>query len=192
MLSGGFRRALIVEDDAALGRTLQAAMQQRGIDARVCGSIGAAKLELLQPAAHWIADLLLTDVMLPDGSAHDLLHAMRAQAPRPFVIAISGQVLPEQCFELAQLGVQRFLPKPIDLATLEATLQRAGAQVPDLEVHLKQLVGKASLHDIESRARLTLVQEAMAKAGSVRAAARLLAISRQLLQHILRDSRESQ
>lgn len=57
---------------------------------------------------------------------------------------------------------------------------------PDLLPALRASAGQMPLHSLESFVRDTLVDEALAKSqGSVRGAAKLLRISRQLLQHIL-------
>jgi DNA-binding NtrC family response regulator len=107
--------------------------------------------------------------------------------PTPLVVAMSGTALPEQAFELAQLGVRRFLPKPLDLPSLEAVLAEAVRNPPELEHQWRGLVGQRPIRDVEREMRRAMVQEAMAKSGGrLSKAARLLAVSRQLLQYMLR------
>ena len=104
-------------------------------------------------------------------------------------IAMSGVARPEQAFELATRGARAFLDKPVTVAEVEAALYDAAAEPPDIEPFVKALVGKRPVRDVEAQVRQTMVGEALAQArGSRRGAARLLRISRQLLQHILRRS----
>ena len=52
---------------------------------------------------------------------------------------------------------------------------------------IRQLVGHSPLSKVESEVRTLMVTEALARArGSRRAAAKMLAVSRQMLQHVLR------
>jgi DNA-binding NtrC family response regulator len=100
---------------------------------------------------------------------------------------MSGKASAEEAFQLARLGVRAYLHKPLDLATLHQALEEALAQPPELETHLRSAVGKIAIKDAERLVRSTMVDEAMARsAGNRRGAARLLDISRELLQHILR------
>jgi len=94
---------------------------------------------------------------------------------------------PEQSFELASHGVQVYLRKPVTLPIVEAAIERAAAMPSLLDQQLRQQVGRKPLHDVEAAVRETMVDEALARSGGGRrAAARLLRVSRQLLQHILR------
>ena len=177
-----FSTILIVEDDAALARTIQAALA------------GLAEVHLCQRAAEAVAllaelhpNLLLLDVALPDGSAFDVLAALTSIEPAPMVVAMSGSTRPGESFRLAQLGVSAYLTKPFTLQELQAAIDRARTTPADLRPHLRALVGLRPIHDVEDEIRQTMLNEALARAGgSRRGAARLLAVSRQLLQHMLR------
>lgn len=133
--------------------------------------------------------LLVLDVILPDGTALEFLREMAEHSSFKAVVAISGAAEPAQSFALAQLGVECFVPKPIDLAAFERAVAQAMDSRIDLRPTLRKLVGRRAISDVETEARSTIVEEAVAQAGSVRGAARLLSISRQLLQHILRNAR---
>lgn len=181
------RRALIVEDDELLGLTLVDALERRGLCARHCKSLAEARATLGRANPAFNVELLVIDVLLPDGTGLDLLREVALSGPHPRVIAISGAARPEQSFELAQLGVERFVPKPLALDAFERALEHVLTEPPDLRPSLRCMVGKRPIAEIEREVRATLVTEAVARAGSVSGAARLLSISRQLLQHILRE-----
>jgi two-component system, response regulator RegA len=186
MLPGRSERGktcVVVEDDARLRTTLVSALAAREFVVREAGSVKDA----LAALAEGSPDLLVLDVALPDGRALDVLRAVAELAPTPCVIAVSGAAGPDESFRLAELGVRAYLRKPFDLAELEAAVERALSEPPDLMPHLKSAVGLTPIKNVEQTVRTTMVQEALARAkGSRRAAARVLNISRQLLQHILR------
>ncbi len=135
----------------------------------------------------FMPDLVVLDVELGDGDAFDAL-ALFAQLPvAPRVVVISGVAGPDEAFRLAQLGVRRYVHKPIDLSALEETVRHALHDPPDLTPHLRASVGIVSLQSLEEKVRQTMLQEALARSGgNRRGAARLLRVSRQLLQHMLR------
>ncbi len=177
------RHLLIVEDSEQLAGTLRAALSSRAERITHAATLAAAREVLSSDPP----DAVLLDYALPDGEAEALLPELRAVEPLPHLIAVSGSANPEQAFRLAQHGVRAFLSKPLDLARLEAIWTETLSRPPDLTAALRASVGGAPLHDVEEVVRGTLVDEAMARSGgSVRGAARLLGVSRQLLQQILR------
>ena len=61
------------------------------------------------------------------------------------------------------------------------------AEPPDLTPYVRASVGIVPLQHIEEHVRHTMLQEALARSGgNRRGAARMLKVSRQLLQHMLR------
>lgn len=178
------QRLLIIEDDEALRRTLVAALSPHAKSTTTCTTIAEALAALARPMH---PDLIILDVSLPDGTAFDVLDRVAMLPAMPTIIAISGQASPDQSFRLAQRGVRAFLPKPFDLATLERTVESVQAQPPDLIPHLRSAVGHAPVRDVEDVVRRTMVSEALGRTrGSKNGAAKLLHISRQLLQHMVR------
>ncbi len=183
-VSSGARRdrALIVEDDQRLGPALHAMLVPRYSEVRLLTSAQEC-LELLNV---WIPDLLVLDVCLPDGSAFDIIAHLRKCSPTPYVVAMSGQARVEETFRLGQLGVRSFLSKPFGAVELEAALAVA-EQPPDVALHLRNMVGAKPVQQVVEEVRSQMVSEALAQArGNRRYAARLLQISRQLLQYMLR------
>lgn len=179
-------RLLIVEDNPRLRATLELALAGFARERRACADVADARVAL----AEFRPDLLLVDFELPDGTALDLLAAAAALALSPPVVAISGKVGPEAAFALGQHGVRAFVAKPLELDGLEATLAAAVARPAPLAPVVRALVGQRSAIDVEEEVRATMLGTALARAeGSRRGAAKLLRISRQLLQHRLRSRR---
>lgn len=82
--------------------------------------------------------------------------------------------------------------QPLSLDTLGAALAEVLKQPRELRTQVRLLVGRRPVHEVEHEVRTTMVHEAMARSeGSVRGAARLLGVSRQLLQHMLRRLRDT-
>lgn len=177
-------RILIVEDNASLREALESALGGR-VTVESCANVqqAAVKLRALQP------DVVLLDFDLPDGSALDVIRLAVERGPVPAFVAMSGVANAEQAFCLAQLGVRSYLPKPVTLAQVEQAIERAVDTGPDVTPHVRAAVGKVPLKDFERVVRETMLTEALARSdGSRRGAARLLDVSRQLLQHMLRRS----
>lgn len=179
-------RALVVEDNAALLKTLERALAGRGYAVRAASTVTEARNILRE----WPPELVVLDVELPDGDAFDVLREASRLPAAPVVIAMSGVAAPSQSFRLAQLGVRSYLAKPLSLEALEHAIDEALDAPPDMTPQVRAQVGHVPVRELERQVRRTMVDEALARAGgSRRGAARLLHVSRQLLQHMLRSTR---
>jgi DNA-binding NtrC family response regulator len=180
------RRILVVDDDRTLQRALRSALSRDGSEVRGCASARSARALL----ASWTPDLVLLDVTLPDGTGFDVLDALRAGSPTPLVVAISGTATPDQSFRLARLGVRHYLAKPFGVAEVREAIRRAAEEAPELAAEFRSAVGQRGLRDVEQDARRAMLEEALARTGNGRrAAARLLRVSRQAVQHMLKRLR---
>jgi len=178
-----WRSVLVVEDNEPLRESLRAALEPRFESTLAAGTLAEAHELLIARSP----DVLVLDVVLPDGDAIELVTAAAERGPMPDILAMSGEASSPQVFALAKHGVQVFLSKPVTLADLESALDRLASERPDPWPALRHLVGRQPLPEVEAHVRETLVAEALQKAaGSKRRASGLLGISRQLLQHILR------
>jgi DNA-binding NtrC family response regulator len=181
------QRVLVVEDDRSLLRSLERTLAERFAEVRGCRTRAQA-LELL---GSFHPELLVLDFALPDGDALDVLRAAAGREPAPVVVSMSGSARSDQTFELATLGVRAFLPKPLAPGDLERAVEQALARPPDLRPLIRGSVGHRPIHAVEEEVRATMIDEALARSsGSRRGAAKILAVSRQLLQHMLRRRRD--
>ncbi len=176
------QRVLVVEDDATLRSAVCRALRSGGrvIDeASTC----AEAFEALKQG--W--DLLLLDVRLPDGSGVRVAEAAAATSPSPFIVVVSGEASAEEAFRLAQLGAMQFLSKPFSLDELLAAIELVRVARVELEPIVRSYVGKADLREVEEDVRRAMVEQALALAkGNRTVAARLLRVTRQALQKIIR------
>ncbi len=120
---GGSERILLVEDDPSVADLLQLALGQAGYAVTAADS-GPAALALW-PAIRDQVDLLLTDLVMPDGcTGRDLARRLRADRPTLPVLFISGYSAELAGLELGDPAVLNFLPKPFTIAELKTALRR--------------------------------------------------------------------
>ena len=182
-MSRRVERVLVVEDHESLRRTLVQALQSRYPDVRASRTVA----EVVTTIIDWTPDLIVLDFALPDGDARSVLDLASLRQPAPEVIAVSGAADPIDTFELAQRGVRAFLPKPLSLDSLFHAIDAVLSTTPAIEPHLRHVVGHRALSEVTDEVRSVMIDEALARSsGNRRAAARILATSRQLLQYLLR------
>jgi two-component system, response regulator RegA len=175
--------AVLVEDHERLRRSLSRALEAWAEKVHATDNV----TEALRLVADERPQLVVTDVRLPDGSGLEVARAASRSTPMPAVVALSGEATADEAFRLAEFGVRGYLNKPVQLDELNSAIGKALGEAPALDAGLRNAVGKVDLLDFETNVRRTLIDEAMAKAGGNKArAAELLAVSRQLLQHMLR------
>lgn len=112
-------KILIVEDEETLRRSLARHLRRRGEEILEAGSCKEAR-EVLE--AEPDVDVVLTDVMLPDGqgfSVVDHVHASRAA-----VIVMTGQAVLDHAISALRHGADDFLTKPFSLEALDNSLER--------------------------------------------------------------------
>ena len=115
-------RLLLVEDDPDHGRSLFEATTALGYDTdwHQSGRTG------LDAFAHHPADLVLTDLVLPDIDGLAVLRAIRdASAGLVPVIVMTAYASVETGVRAIKDGAYDYLQKPLDLADLQAKLARA-------------------------------------------------------------------
>jgi len=111
-------RALIVDDDSRLTAMLSDYLGARGFDVAVCPD-----LERARPAVDAAAfDVLVLDVMLPDGSGLDFCRELGPE--RDFaVLMLSAQGETTDRIVGLELGADDYLAKPFDPGELVARLR---------------------------------------------------------------------
>lgn len=124
-------RVLLVEDDPSIRRFVAMALEELPIELVEAGTLAEAEALLATGPVR----LVLSDLMLPDGSGMALLQALAADPARrggARLAAFSAGISAERRAQLEALGVDEVLSKPASLAALEACVQRAleGPAVP--------------------------------------------------------------
>lgn len=75
-------------------------------------------------------DVVLLDLMLPDGSGMELLDEIHAKFQTLPVIMLSAHATRETVETAAAKGAYRFLHKPFELETIARTVQQATVDTP--------------------------------------------------------------
>ena len=115
---------LVADDDAAIRTVLNQALSRAGYEVR--STSNAATLW------RWISqgdgDLVITDVVMPDENAFDLLPRIKKLRPELPVIVMSAQNTFMTAIRASERGAYEYLPKPFDLKELTAIVGRALAE----------------------------------------------------------------
>ncbi len=110
---------LMVEDETDVLRINARLMTRRGCRV-LCAETYAAALQLLE---RHTPDLLILDIMLPDGSGYDLCQRFRAVSDHP-VIFLTGKTDLADRIDGLHRGGDYYLTKPYDPDELMAVAQR--------------------------------------------------------------------
>jgi len=122
-------RFLLVEDNAELGEAIVARLSLDGHAVDHASTLGEAR--------DWLAvaeyDLMLLDVMLPDGDGRSFLRETRTTERLPVIVLTARSQVSDRVDTL-DLGADDYLTKPFDFGELEArcraVLRRRGTPAP--------------------------------------------------------------
>jgi two-component system nitrogen regulation response regulator GlnG len=112
---------LVADDDAAIRTVLNQALGRAGYEVRVTGQAST----LWRWVAAGEGDLVVTDVVMPDENAFDLLPRIKKLRPDLPVIVMSAQNTFMTAIRASERGAYEYLPKPFDLKELLAIISRA-------------------------------------------------------------------
>jgi two-component system, NtrC family, nitrogen regulation response regulator GlnG len=111
-MNGG--RILIVDDDEAIRTVVSESLRRDGHLVAAAASV-AEQRALFESFA---PDLLITDVIMPDGNGLDLVPEWLAQYPDMPIIIFSAQNTLSTAVRATEQGAFEYLPKPFDLDEL--------------------------------------------------------------------------
>ena len=129
---GGGVRFLLVEDNAELAASVAARLGLEGHGVDRAGTLAEAE-EFLLSAPY---DLILLDIMLPDGDGRDFLARHRKAERQTPVIVMTARSAVSDRVDALDTGADDYITKPFDFAELEArcraVLRRKGGLVQTL------------------------------------------------------------
>ncbi len=113
--------ALLVEDTRSMAMMYQKLLERDGFNVTVAGTAaeGRAEIEL---GKH---DVLLLDLMLPDGSGLDLLEYAGKQTPDTFSVVMTADGSINRAVEAMRLGAFDFMVKPFSESAFVASARNA-------------------------------------------------------------------
>jgi len=112
---------LVVDDDAAVRTVLTKALTRAGYKVS-SGSTAAAMWEMIMAGE---GDVLITDVVLPDENAFEMIPRVKQKRPHLPVIVMSAQNTIMTAITAAERGAFEYLPKPFDLNEMLNVVRRA-------------------------------------------------------------------
>ena len=181
---GRKRRILLVEDEESITTPLSEALGREGFDVSVAGTAAAA----LDVATRERPDLVLLDVMLPDGSGFDVARELRRDSRVPIIMLTARGEEADRVAGL-ELGADDYVVKPFSarelVARVRAVLRRA-AEAGERRAEGALVVGEVRLdadrrtaaldgRELElSRKEFDLLRLLMENAGAVVTRERLI------------------
>src|SRR6202166_4174107 len=112
---------LVADDDAAIRTVLNQELSRAGYEVRSTGNAAT----LWRWVSQGDGDLVITDVVMPDENAFDLIPRIRKARPDLPIIVMSAQNTFMTAIRASERGAYEYLPKPFDLKELIAIVGRA-------------------------------------------------------------------
>jgi two-component system, OmpR family, response regulator RegX3 len=114
----GKRTILLVEDEESITTPLVEALEREGFDTAVAATAG----ESLEAADRVKPDLVLLDVMLPDGSGFDVCRELRSRSRVPIIMLTARGEEADRVAGL-ELGADDYVVKPFSARELVARVR---------------------------------------------------------------------
>ena len=112
---------IIADDDRSLRMILAQALSRAGCKVRATGT--------LSTLWRWLEDgegeVLVTDVMMPDGDTIELIPRIKKKRPDMPIIVMSAKNNLNTAMRANQFGAYQYLPKPFDLKDLISSVNTA-------------------------------------------------------------------
>ncbi|WP_298256298.1 response regulator [uncultured Litoreibacter sp.] len=112
---------LVADDDRTIRTVLTQALTRAGCKVHATSSLTT----LMRWVGEGKGDLVISDVMMPDGNGLEMLPAIREQRPSLPVIIISAQNTIMTAIQATEADAYDYLPKPFDLPDLMKRSARA-------------------------------------------------------------------
>src|SRR4051794_17273984 len=127
-------RVLFVEDEESISGPFSSALTREGFDPVVCATLAEARAALAaQPP-----DLVLLDLMLPDGDGRDLARELRSGGSEVPIIMLTARGTELERVVGLELGADDYVVKPFSgaevVARMRAVLRRVRPAEPAVEV----------------------------------------------------------
>lgn len=113
-------RILVVEDEAHIAAGLKLNLELEGYEVDVARSLRETAAQFVQNASY---DLIILDVMLPDGDGYALCRKLRDAGDYTPVIMLTARTRPDDRVRGLDSGADDYLAKPFELSELLARVR---------------------------------------------------------------------
>ncbi|HEX7809827.1 MAG TPA: response regulator, partial [Thermoanaerobaculia bacterium] len=126
---------LIVDDEASLRDFLSIVFEEDGWHVETAASLGEAHAALLRTEP----DIVLCDLMLPDGSGIDFIREAKTQSPSIAFVMITAHTSTRSAVEALKAGAIDYIAKPFDIEELKIVVRKASErkELEDENIHLR-------------------------------------------------------
>jgi two-component system response regulator PilR (NtrC family) len=133
-------RLLIVDDEQSLVEFLSLLFQGEGYEVDTASSAEEARRELEGRSY----DLVLCDILMPDGNGLDLLKEIKGANGNTAVIMMTAYTSTKSAIEAMKLGAYDYISKPFDVEELKVLAQKAleRAELADENIYLRRELEK--------------------------------------------------
>ena len=123
---GPDRTLLLVDDDEPFLKRLAKAMEKRGFEVEIAGSVAAGKaIATARPPAYAVCDL-----RLEDGNGLDVVEVLREKRPDCRVVVLTGYGAIATAVAAVKIGATDYLSKPADASDITNALLSNGDALP--------------------------------------------------------------
>jgi two-component system response regulator PilR (NtrC family) len=153
MAMRGSRRILIVDDEPGLREMLTILFRRDGYETSAAPGFAAAREALANAPSPY--GVVLTDLMMPDGSGLDVLALARQRHPETEVIVMTAHSTVETAIDAMKGGAYDFVTKPLSNAELKALVRKAfeRRELTQENVRLRAQVDRQHPKDVLGRSR---------------------------------------
>ena len=114
-------RILVVDDEQSIRDFLRLLLEENDYEVVVASSMGEGRKRFLEDRF----DLVLCDIIMPDGNGLDLLREMKEHDSRASVIMMTAYTSTKSAIEAMKRGAYDYLSKPFDVEELKVVVQKA-------------------------------------------------------------------
>ena len=132
----GKHHILVVDDEESLLEFLSLLLVDEGYEVSTANSVESARARLTEINP----DLVLSDIMMPDGNGLDLLKEIKEGDTTTSVVMMTAYTSTKAAIEAMRLGAYDYVSKPFDVDELKVVIQKAVEQVDlvDENVYLRR------------------------------------------------------